>query len=81
MLVLAGVFRLIGDLLAFIGPWCIEVIVEYAYKEIGAKQHTLQNQTTQDSLAVTYSPLPAANNSNVTLPPETDDVVGIQNAC
>ena len=71
MLLLGGIFRLCGDLLAFIGPWCIEIIVEYAYKEIEKTKNGIQNGTI-GSNTVTYSPLPAGNSSNTTLPPDSD---------
>ncbi|XP_033748591.1 LOW QUALITY PROTEIN: ATP-binding cassette sub-family C member 9-like [Pecten maximus] len=42
MLVFAGVLRLLGVLLSFVGPWCIEHIVDYSYK---AKSHTNTSQS------------------------------------
>ena len=72
MLLLAGFYRLIGDLLAFIGPWCIEIIVEFAYKEIEKDKYGLGNQTASSPSVVTYSPIQAGNSSNITLPPDTD---------
>lgn len=33
MLLLAAVYRLSGDLLAFVGPWCIENIVDFVYEQ------------------------------------------------
>ena len=77
MLVLAGFFRLFGDLLAFIGPWCIEVIVEYAYRQIELKKYGIGNTTGAGSSAVTYSPIPTGNGSDVTLPMEPEEAVSI----
>lgn len=31
ILALAAVYRVIGDLLAFVGPWCIEHLINFAY--------------------------------------------------
>ena len=77
MLLLAGLFRLIGDLLAFIGPWCIEVVVLYAYEVVEKRKFGTQNDTS-GSAAVTYSPLSAGNSSNVTLAPDIDTSVSMQ---
>ncbi|KAL3856342.1 hypothetical protein ACJMK2_011111, partial [Sinanodonta woodiana] len=41
ILLLAGLYRLIGDLLAFVGPWCIEMIVDFAYAVVENKTTTI----------------------------------------
>ncbi|XP_052239294.1 ATP-binding cassette sub-family C member 9-like isoform X2 [Dreissena polymorpha] len=35
-IVLGGICRLFGDLLAFVGPWCIESIVNFAYSALNS---------------------------------------------
>ncbi|CAC5426428.1 ABCC9 [Mytilus coruscus] len=51
ILALAGLLRLFGDMLAFVGPWCVEHVVAYAYKE--TKSHDL--------------PVPLLTNQNASL--------------
>ncbi|XP_052799904.1 ATP-binding cassette sub-family C member 9-like isoform X2 [Mya arenaria] len=63
-LALGGLCRLFGDLLAFVGPWCIESIVNYAYEALEKNSTIVDPQLL--SLAKTY--LPSNGSSvNVTL--------------
>ena len=70
MLMLAAIFRLFGDLLAFVGPWCIEGVIDYAYlvKENSAK---VGNGSLPGPDSVTYTP---TNDTNMTLNVTDQDV-------
>ena len=59
LLLLAAVFRLCGDLLAFVGPWCIESIVDYAYES--TKVNTKNASAAAANTSTTYSPVSAGN--------------------
>ncbi|XP_060582748.1 ATP-binding cassette sub-family C member 9-like [Ruditapes philippinarum] len=61
LLLLAGIFRLCGDLLAFVGPWCIESIVDYAYALTEADVKNATATTSANTTTVTYSPVSTGN--------------------
>ncbi|XP_060072663.1 ATP-binding cassette sub-family C member 9-like [Ylistrum balloti] len=60
MLMFAGVLRLFGVLLSFVGPWCIEHIVDYSY---AVKSGTNVNQT--DPSTQTYRVNNTTDNSTI----------------
>ena len=72
-LALAGVFKLFGDLLAFVGPWCIESIVNYAYRAAAERDRNKTAPTGQTTNI--YTP---TNTSNLTLVIAEDPVSSMQ---
>lgn len=51
-LVFAGFLRLIGDLLAFVGPWCVEHVVAFAYKVTREQDNPVLSQSANQSSGV-----------------------------
>ncbi|XP_055997063.1 ATP-binding cassette sub-family C member 8-like isoform X2 [Ostrea edulis] len=39
-LCLAGILRFFGDIVQFVGPWCIELIINYAYAQVKLREST-----------------------------------------
>ena len=63
MLAVAGGLRFIADILAFVGPFCIEHIINYAYR-------TIKGQGSQPHRTGTTSvPYPTVSYNNVTAGP------------
>lgn len=61
---MAGCFKLFGDLLAFVGPWSIESIVDYAYKALDASSKNATSPIESSAAAGSYL---ATNSSNLTM--------------
>lgn len=71
-IVVAGIFKLLGDLLAFVGPWCIESIVNYAYRELAESK-----ENSSAPVEEILGPYLLVNSSNLTLE-EVEDPVSKQ---
>ncbi|XP_076108131.1 ATP-binding cassette sub-family C member 9-like isoform X1 [Mytilus galloprovincialis] len=54
ILALAGLLRLFGDMLAFVGPWCVEHVVAYAYKETKSRDLPVPSLTNQNASLYGY---------------------------
>ncbi|CAG2185196.1 ABCC9 [Mytilus edulis] len=54
ILALAGLLRLFGDMLAFVGPWCVEHVVAYAYKETKSRDLPVPLLTNQNASLYGY---------------------------
>lgn len=67
-LLLAAVFRLTGDLLAFVGPWCIESVVNYAY----GKLETANQNLSSSIPSLNYTPV-SSSNFTVNLTSDTEN--------
>lgn len=52
-LCLAGFLRFFGDVIQFVGPWCIELIINYAYAQVKVKEGS--NPTNGSSLGTSPS--------------------------
>lgn len=52
-LCLAGFLRFFGDIIQFVGPWCIELIINYAYAQVKVKEGS--NPTNGSSLGTSPS--------------------------
>ena len=49
MLMLAGVFRFFGDMCSFVGPVCIEYIIDYAY-DVSSTEYQPSYNTSSSSV-------------------------------
>lgn len=67
VLVLAGFLRLVGDLLAFVGPWCVEHVVTYAYKQTRVQTPPSNNDPTNQTAFVSSYQDNVSNNLTVIL--------------
>lgn len=67
-LCLAGFLRFFGDIIQFVGPWCIELIINYAYAQVKVKEGS--NPTNGNPLGTspsTVSIIPYNSSSMVSL--------------
>ena len=68
-LLLAGFLRVIADVLAFIGPWCIEHVVNFAFS-MTAENQTLSTTTQPPVTAAPFVYVNGyGNGSNISVTP------------
>lgn len=77
-LLLAGILRFFGDIIQFVGPWCIELIINYAYAQVKAKEGSTpingsSTEVSSSNLSIPLIPYNSSvssfNNQSITMMP------------